>query len=135
MKLNKYKVFFSYIFAILIWIAGVLIGGVWGSLYNESTDTNIDVIGVLCETTLPAIISVVAANSFFKKNFNGYEKLQLHSIILNGILIAFFVFVLAETLMYTYIYENIIYVIVGIVTCIVYININAKELKIIYSNQ
>lgn len=125
--MKKSKIIFAYIIGIIAWIIGVFVGGLWGALENNSSGNNIDVIGVLCETLTPAILSVILSNYIFKNRIKDYKNRTFHIIVLNVILICCFVYVLAQTLLITEMYENIIYVIAGITTSIVCININMKD--------
>lgn len=130
----KWKIFLSYILSIIFWVIGVILGTFWGRIYNESTEHYIDVIGVLSETLTPAILSVILANYIIDKFLKNYEKKNTHKLIINGLLICIFVYVLAQTLLITKMYENIIYVIAGIISCIIFINITIKKIKEEYSS-
>lgn len=130
----KWKIFSSYIFSIIFWVIGVVLGTFWGGIYNESTESHIDVIGVLSETLTPAILSVVLANYIIDKLLKNYEKKNTHKLIINGLLICIFVYVLAQTLLVTKMYENIIYVVSGIISCIIFINTTIKKIKEEYSS-
>ena len=130
----KWKIFLSYILSIIFWVIGVILGTFWGEIYNEPTEHYIDVIGVLSETLTPAILSVILANYIIDKFLKNYEKKNTHKLIINGLLICIFVYVLAQTLLITKMYENIIYVIAGIISCIIFINITIKKIKEEYSS-
>lgn len=110
------KKLLAYVFAIIGWLIGVIIGVVWALLYGGYRETNIiDLPTLLMENILPAIVSVYLSNHFFQNFFPKNDTtFEFHKKVVNILLIINYSFILYESLIYSN-YSNIIYVITGLI--------------------